>query len=101
MLDWILIIVGVIIYAILLRKQLNKIKGKKKADAFTLKNMKTVRECKKCKKTRTRKFKRGDYISKEDKKCKCGQKTVITGIYHEKPKTRKQLKWEREMEKWQ
>lgn len=100
MLDLILIVVALALGLLILRDQRNKPK-KPKAGPFALKEMKTVRECKRCKVSRTRKFKQGDFILKLDTKCKCGWRMIITKIYHVKAKTRKQLKWEREMAKWQ
>ena len=101
MLRWILTIIGIAFYFWWMRRRRKKAQKGEKKDAFSKMEMRTVRECKKCKKTRTRKFKRGDYVFKDDKKCKCGQKTIITGIYTVKVKTKKELKWEKEFKKWQ
>lgn len=93
---WIIFILYILLMIYKYRK-VQRAKEKKKSP-FDSWEMMTVVQCKKCDKTFERPFKRFEYFGQIIDEC-CGEAEIV-GTYYVHKKTKKELKWEREVKKW-
>jgi len=98
-----IIIVAFIISLLVTYRNYRKVRARAEPyNPFKETRMKVKVGCTKCNYTKTRAFKHSEYIFQEIGKCpKCGKTTIIKGIYHQKKKSRKEIKWEKWLAQWQ